>query len=58
MLYDMTLVDGMLSELVPLTIESVNAKYDLVDFKSYIEQYHYRGYDRSIGENMKYFVYD
>ena len=58
MLHDMTPVSGMLSELTPLIIETVNAKYDLAEFKSYIEQYHYLGYDRSIGENIKYFVYD
>ena len=29
-----------------------------MEFKSYIAQYHYLGYDRSIGENIKYFVYD
>ena len=58
MLHDMAPVEGLLPELMPLAIEVVNAKYDLAEFKSYIEQYHYLGYDRSIGENIKYFVYD
>jgi len=58
MLHDMTPVEGLLSELTPLAIEVIREKYDLAEFKSYIEQFHYLGYDRSIGENMKYFVYD
>jgi hypothetical protein len=58
MLHDMSPVECPLSELMPLAVEAINEKYDLAEFKSYIEQYHYLGYDRSIGENMKYFVYD
>ena len=58
MLHDMTPVVGTLSELMPLVIESVSEKYELAEFKSYIDQHHYLGYDRSIGENIKYFVYD
>ena len=58
MLHDMTPVGGPLSELIPLAVEVVTDKLELMEFKSYIEQYHYLGYDRSIGENMKYFVRD
>jgi hypothetical protein len=29
-----------------------------MEFKSYVAQYHYLGYDRNIGENIKYFVRD
>ena len=58
MLHDMTPIEGDLSELIPLFIEVVTDKYKLMEFKSYIEQYHYLKYDRNIGENIKYFIYD
>jgi len=58
MLHDMSPVESPLSELIPLAVDVVREKYDLAELKSYIEQYHYLGYDRSIGENIKYFVHD
>ena len=58
MLHDMAPIRGGLSELSPLAVEVVVEKRSLMEFKSYIEQFHYLGYDRSIGENIKYFVSD
>ena len=58
MLHDMTPIQGSLSELTPLSVEVAAGKRGLMEFKSYIEQFHYLGYDRSIGENIKYFVND
>ena len=58
MLHDTTPVGGPLSGLLPLSVEVVTDKYSLMEFKSYIDQYHYLGYDRNIGENIKYFAYD
>jgi hypothetical protein len=58
MLHDMAPIGGALPELLPLAIEVVTGKEGLMEFKSYIEQHHYLGYDRSIGENIKYFVRD
>jgi len=58
MRHDITPVEGRLSELTPLVIEVVTGKDKLMEFKSYIAQYHYLGYDRNIGENLKYFIYD
>jgi hypothetical protein len=58
MLHNMSPIEAPLSELTPPTVEVVTDKYDLMEFKSYIEQHHYLGYDRNIGENIKYFVYD
>jgi hypothetical protein len=49
-------IDGYLHDLMPLRIEAAMTKADNEEFKSYIDQYHYLGYDRSIGENIKYFV--
>jgi hypothetical protein len=45
-----------LDEVRPLQIEIAKSKEDISAFKSYINQYHYLGFDRSIGENIKYFV--
>jgi hypothetical protein len=56
--HDMTPIEGRLRELRPLAIEIVTGKENIMEFKSYIEQHHYLGYDRSIGENIKYFVND
>jgi hypothetical protein len=49
-------VETSLRNLTPLKVEITNKKEDLIEFKSYIAQYHYLGYDRSIGENMKYII--
>lgn len=45
-----------LGDLRPLTIEAVESGPALAEFKSLIDQYHYLGYDRTVGENMKYAV--
>ena len=58
MLHDITPIEGTLPELKPLTVEVVVGKNNLMEFKSYVEQYHYLGYDRNIGENIKYYVRD
>jgi len=58
MLHDMTPITGSLQELMPLSVEVVTENYGLMEFKSYIEQHHYLGYDRNVGENIKYFVHD
>jgi len=58
MLHDTTPIDVPLSLLMPLSLEVVVGKNSLMEFKSYVAQYHYLGYDRNIGENIKYFVWD
>ncbi|MBS4030530.1 MAG: DUF4338 domain-containing protein [Clostridiales bacterium] len=55
--HDTTPIIRKLPELRPLRIENVSSGRDLTTFKSYIDQYHYLGFDRTIGENMKYMVY-
>ena len=50
-------ITAKLSELTPIHIEIVSSKQNTDLFKSFIQQYHYLGFDRSIGENMKYFIY-
>jgi len=49
-------IDTDLRQLTPLRVEIARTKEDIKLFKSYIAQYHYLGYDRSIGENMNYII--
>jgi len=55
--HDETPITGKLTDLRPLCVEIVSSKDMLVEFKSYIDQYHYLKFDRFIGENMAYMVY-
>ncbi len=55
--HDTTPINTKLSQLRPLRISRVDSGEELALFKSYIDQHHYLGYDRTIGENMKYMVY-
>jgi len=55
--HDTTPVECNLSELLPLHIEIVQRGTMLADFKSYIDQFHYLGADRTIGECMRYLVF-
>jgi len=57
LVHDETPITGNLKDLRPLRMEVVSSKDKLVEFKSYIDQYHYLGFDRHIGENMAYMVY-
>jgi hypothetical protein len=50
-------VEGGLGEIGPVAAEIAASKSDVALFKSYVQQHHYLGFDRSVGENMKYFVY-
>jgi len=50
-------INTSLQEVAPIRIEIVTSKDGVRLFKSYIQQYHYLGFDRSVGENIKYFVY-
>ena len=55
--HDCKPINANLCEVAPLRIEAVVSADDLRLFKSLIHQYHYLGFDRSVGESMKYFVY-
>jgi hypothetical protein len=57
LVHDETPITGSLKELKPLRVEAVSSKSDLLKFKSYIDQHHYLGFDRYIGERMAYMVY-
>jgi len=45
-----------LKNLRPLSVEVVENGAALAEFKSLLGQYHYLGYDRTVGENMKYIL--
>ena len=54
---DKTPIETKLSALQPLRIEVIEEKWRVNEFKAYIENFHYLGFDRTVGENMKYMVY-
>lgn len=56
-LHDKTPIEIKLSALQPLQVKVVEEKQQVHEFKSYIEHYHYLGFDRTVGENMKYMVF-
>lgn len=58
MLHDSTPVEGTLSSLLPLRIETAIESGGLLnEYKFYIDMYHYLGFGRTVGENMKYMIY-
>jgi hypothetical protein len=55
-LHDTVCVEGKLGAYLPLSVELASTISQIADFKSYVEQYHYLGYGRSVGECMRYIV--
>jgi len=53
-----TPIAGELNCLTPLKIQVVKEKYLLKLFKCLLSSYHYLGFSRIVGENMKYLVFD
>lgn len=47
-----------LSDILPIRLETVNDVTALAEFKSYLDQFHYLAFDRTVGENMKYMAID
>ncbi|GAB7058112.1 hypothetical protein JCM16163A_48610 [Paenibacillus sp. YK5] len=47
-----------LRELTPLRIEAVREKAMSRLFKHLLAEYHYLGFSGTVGENMKYLVFD
>jgi len=56
--HDTRAIEGSLRELTPLSIEVVKDKGSLSLFGLLLSRYHYLGYRGSVGENMKYLVFD
>ncbi|WP_049783371.1 Druantia anti-phage system protein DruA [Mahella australiensis] len=57
LVHDETPIVGSLKDLRPLYVKVVSSSDELVQFKSYIDQYHYLGFDRYVGEHLAYMVY-
>lgn len=55
--HDTAPISCTLSQIRPIRIHRAESGRELEMFKSYIDQYHYLKFDRTIGENMKYMVY-
>lgn len=51
-------INCQLRDLTPLHVEVVQDTETLKLFKHLLEKYHYLGFQGSVGENMKYLVYD
>jgi hypothetical protein len=56
--HSMDPIEHPLAELLPIRLDTVNTGVALTEFKSHIDQFHYLGFDRTVGENMKYIVKD
>jgi len=49
-------IETKLKTVIPLIIEVADAREKIGEFKSLIDQYHYLGYGRSVGECIRYTV--
>lgn len=56
--HSQALISGKLGCVSPLRIEPVETKEHLALFKCLLAQYHYLGWSGTVGENMKYLVWD
>jgi hypothetical protein len=56
--HDTTAIEGCIRSLQPLSIEVVKDKGTLSLFGFLLSRYHYLGYRGSVGENVKYLVFD
>lgn len=51
-------ITGSLRDLVPLRFELVTEPKQLELFKCLLSRYHYLGFDRTVGKNLKYLVFN
>lgn len=59
MLHDITEIVADIKDILPVRLEMVHqGTFQIQEFKSLIEQYHYLGFDRNVGENLKYMAYN
>lgn len=55
---EMLSIEAPLRALLPVRIESVRQDEDLALFKALLAHHHYLGFNRTVGENLKYLVFD
>ncbi len=58
MLHDTSIISNIIKDVLPIKVEIIKDRtYHGKEFKSLISQYHYLGFDMTVGENLKYMVY-
>lgn len=58
MLHNTSEISTSIKDILPVRIEIVKERtFEGQEFKSLINQYHYLGFDMTVGENLKYMVY-
>ena len=57
-LWNEPLIEGSLSQLLPLRVKAVEGGPEGQLLARLLSQYHYRGYRRSVGENLQYLAWD
>jgi hypothetical protein len=58
MLHDNSEIIADIGAIIPLHLEILQERsFQMQEFKSLLEQHHYLGFDRTVGENLKYLVY-
>jgi hypothetical protein len=56
--HNMDPVECHLEDILPICLHTVTGAADLAEFKSLLDQFHYLGFDRTVGENIKYLAKD
>ena len=57
--HDTTVIAGKLKDLLPLRIEAIEPGHPCWSlFKYLLRRYHYLGFNGTVGENMKYLIFD
>jgi hypothetical protein len=51
-------INEKLKNLLPVEIQAIENGYELKLFKHFINAYHYLGWSGTVGENLKYIIYD
>jgi hypothetical protein len=58
MLHDTSEISGDIRDILPVRLEIVKERtFQSQEFKSLVDQYHYLGFNMTVGENLKYMVY-
>jgi len=55
--HNRTPIQCSLGSILPLRVKVVTSPQDSGVFKSLLAQYHYLGFNRTVGENIKYLIY-
>jgi hypothetical protein len=56
--HNKTLLECSIKELYPIIFQIIEKGYELKLFKYLISAYHYLGWSRTVGENLKYLIFD